>query len=347
MEQRITKLLQSAILNQKGMVAVIGDTYTGKTFIVNKIIQKLGLRVIPYDFDTIPKGVKGSKGTENPLVKKFQKYKGLKVDDFFGKANPKAKAKEILFCDALETYSSSVLTFLKNVAESIPVIVTCDKTIVIPNIKIIERVWWNGSKRTPEGWEGDPILHTPRDLLTSLTQRRIPTNQAVRNFGSDSFILTQFYHDEFPTYKKADLDSIITSTQALSTLDMFRNKEWSSNGMISTTRASEELFVRTIRKNHKNPCLIPKGFFPKTLSKSGKITRNSLEIKGIETMIPNVRDRISVFNFKIGRSFAYKKEAQRILGTRTNEKEIESYSRALELTGNKALTKTEIKKLVN
>ena len=350
MEVRITKLIKSCLLNGKGMVVIIGDSYTGKTFIVNKIINKLKLKIIPYDYDLVPKGTKGLRGLDNPLVKQFQKHKGPKITNFFNKKSTlksknSYKSNEVLYCDALETYSSSVLTFLKNVSELVPVIVTCDKTIIIPNTKNIERIWWNGKKRVPTGWDGDPILNTPRDLFTSLTQRRTKVDQAVRNFGSDSFVLTQYYHDEFPLYKKTTLESLIASTESLSTNDMFRVNEWESNGLLSTTPVSEEIFVRRIRSIHKNPCLIPKGFFPKTLSKSGKITRNQLEINNIETALPNIREKISIFNTQIGRSFVYKKEANRILGNRLNEKDIENYSRALEITGNKPLTKTEIKKL--
>lgn len=350
MEVRITKLIKSCLLNGKGMVVIIGDTYTGKTFIANKIISRLGLKVIPYDFDLVPKGLKGAKGIDNPLVKQFQKHKGPKITNFFGKESilksfDVSNTNEVLFCDALETYSSGVLTFLKNVADLLPVIVTCDKSVVIPNTSNIERVWWNGQKRLPKEWKGDPILNTPRDILTSLTQRRTKLERAVRNFGSDPFILIQYYHDEFPLYKKATLDDIVSSTSALSLSDTFRIKEWGSNGILSTTRVSEEIFVRSIRSIHKNPCLVPKGFFPKTLSKYGKITRNQLEIMNIETSLPNIRDKISVFNTKIGKSFIYKKEANRIIGKYKNDQDIENYSRALEITGNKPLTKTEIKKL--
>lgn len=350
MEIRITKLLKSCLLNGKGMVVIIGDSYTGKTFVVNKIVSKLKLNIIPYDFDLVPKGTKGLKGLENPLVKRFQKHKGPKITSFFKngsiiKHTNDNTYNEILYCDALETYSSSVLTFLKNVSELVPVIATCDKTVLIPNTSNIERVWWNGKKRVPREWDGDPILNTPRDLFTSLTQRRTGINQAVRNFGSDSYLLTQYYHDEFPLYKKTTLGSLIKSTETLSTADTFRINEWGSNGFLSTTLVSQEIFVRNIRSIHKNPCLVPKGFFPKTLSKSGKIMRNQTEINNIETSLPNIRDKISMFNIQIGRSFVYKKEAKRILGNCVNEKEIENYSRALELTGNKPLTKTEMKKL--
>lgn len=350
MEMRITNLIKSCLLNGKGMVVIIGDTYTGKTFVANKIISKLDLKVIPYDFDLVPRGVKGAKGIDNPLVKQFQKHKGAKITNFFGKGSilkslDVSKTNEVLFCDALETYSPSVLTFLKNVAKLLPVIATCDKSIIIPNTSNIERVWLNGQKRLPKEWGGDLILNTPKDLFISLTRRRTKIDQAVRNFGSDSFVLTQYYHDEFPLYKKGTLDDMVNSTSALSTIDTFRVKEWNSNGTISTTLASEELFVRNIRSIHKNPCLIPRGFFPKTLSKSGKITHNQLEIKNIETTLPNIRDKISIFTDKIGKSFAYKKEADRILGKHRNERDIEKYSRALEITGNKPLTKTEIKKL--
>jgi hypothetical protein len=351
MEQKIIRLLKATLANGKGMIAIIGETYTGKTYTVNKILQKLKLRTIPYDFENVPKGVKGSKGEHNPLVKKFQKRKGNKIQDFYTPSKNAINCTidrtkgEILFCDALETYSSSVLTFLKNVCEIVPVIVTCDKSVVIPNTKLIERVWWNGKKRTPEGWEGDPILQTPRDLFASLTQRRTKTDIAVRNFGSDSFLLTQYYHDEFPTYKKADLDTIVASTNALSTLDMFRVHEWNSNGILSTARANEELFVRTIRSIHKNPCLNPKGWFPKTLAKQGKITRNALEMCSIETQIPNVHDTIHAFDFKVGKSFAYKTEAK-ILLPKCDEPTLEAYSRAIELVGKKSFTKTEIKKLL-
>lgn len=350
MELRITKLINACLMNGKGMVVIIGDTYTGKTFIANKILKKLEVNIIPYDFDLVPKGIKGVKGIDHPLVKRFQKHKGPKITNFFDKGSVLKskdipKSKEVLFCDALETYSSSVLTFLKNVAELLPVIVTCDRSVIIPKTSNIERVWWNGKKRIPTDWEGDPILNTPRDLFISLTQRRTRVNKAIRNFGSDSFILTQYYHDEFPLYKKATLDDIVNSTSALSMIDAFRVKEWESNGFLSITPVSEEIFVRRIRSIHKNPCLVPKGFFPKTLSKGGKITRNQLEIANIETALPNIREKISIFNSKIGKSFLYKKEANRILSTHKNEKDIENYSRALELTGNKPLTKTEIKKL--
>ena len=70
-----------------------------------------------------------------------------------------------------------------------------------------------------------------------------------------------------------------------------------------------------------------------------------MEIANIETSLPNIRDKISIFTDKVGKSFMYKKEADRILGKHKNEQDIEKYSRALEITGNKPLTKTEIKKL--
>lgn len=343
MEYKLTRVIKYILKNEKGMVAVIGDTFTGKTYTVNNIIKSLQLRVIPYDYENVPKGV-NKEHIHNLKIKR-----GNTIQNFYktkhGCNTICNSQQEVLFCDALETYSTSTLTFLKYVCEFIPVIITCDKSVVIPNIKLIERVWWNGKRRGLEDYKGDYILHTPRDLFTSLTQRRTPTEQAVRNFGSDSFLLTQYYHDEFPTYKNGDIQSIVRSTSALSMIDTFRLKEWESNGILSTSKVSEEIFVRTIRNIHKNPCLVPKGWFPRTLSKQPQITRKNLELANIHTQIPNIRDIIHIYNFKVGKSFGYKTHAKQILH-KIDEKIAETYSRAIELTGNKGLTKTEIKKLI-
>lgn len=323
MEQRITFCVRKLLRDGCGIIAIIGDTYTGKTYTLRKILQKLNIRPIPFNFDTVSK---------TTSVHELQK--GDRIQDFYT-TSPKPKG-DILVCDGLETYSSNVLGFLKKAGNKYPVIIVCDRSISIPSTGI-ERIWWNAPKRTPRNWKGDTLLQTPRDLFTSLTQS--PTQNAIQNFGTDSFILTQYYHDEFPVYKKATLDTIVRNTNALSILDTFRCKDWSSNGLLSTSRASEEIFVRDIRICHKTPPLIPTGWFPKTLSKQTQIGRRTLEISSIETKIPHIRDVISLFNFKIGRSFAYKKEALNI----TNNPEL--YSRALEITGNTPLTATEIQKI--
>jgi hypothetical protein len=344
METRVSRLIQGIVRENKGMVVLIGDTYTGKTYTICKILKKLNIRTIPYDFDEIPKGA------GQQFIKQFNTKKGNKIQDFYSTKHTKTmcsstKPQEVLFCDALETYSTSVLTFLKNLCETTPIIATCDKSITVPNTKLIERVWWNGSRKTPTDWEGDTLLSTPRDLFVSLTKRRVSKNKAVRNFGADPFLLTQYYHDEFPNYKNIDLHTFVQSTSALSLLDTFRLKEWNSNGLTSTKNTSEELFVRTIRTIHKSPCLKPKGWFPRTLSTQAKITRHQLELAGITNVIPNVHDRISVFNFNIGKSCLYKTLSPKIIPI-CNSNTIELYSRAIELLGHKSLTKTEIKKIL-
>lgn len=332
-------LLQNAVKNNKGMIVIIGEIFTGKTTFALKLIKKLNLRAIPFDFDTI------GRGSKEPELKELKEKTSSKIDDFYRKSDSKTKCKkpagEILFCDSLESYSSSVLTFLKKACETIPVLVTCDKSISIPSTALIDRVWWNGDKFTPRDWKGDTSPQTPRDLMMSLTKRRVNTDKATSLFSSDSFMLTQYYHDEFPTYKNATLEDMIQSTSALSRMDVLRVKDWNSNGLISSTKANEEIFVRDIRAIHRDPCLVPKGWFPKTLGKQSQINRRSLELANIEHTMPNIREAISFFVFKMGRSFAYKKEAKRLC------KDPEQYSRALELTGNTALTKTEIKKLTS
>lgn len=334
MERKLLLSIQQIAKTGKGFVAVIGDSFTGKTYTVNKIIQQLKLNTISIDFESI------CQNWNTTDLKKLVTNKSKKIEQFY--SNKKQTIyKEIVFCDALESYNTSMLTFLKKVSEYLPVIATCDRSVVIPNA--IDRIWWSTKKYTPESWEGDSILQTPRDLLTSLTQRRTKIERAISNFSSDSFLLTQYYHDEFPGYKNNTLETIVHSTNALSTMDYIRGKEWASNGLMSTSHANDELFVRTIRKLHRNPCLIPIGWFPKTLSKQSQITKKTQELSVIKHTLPYIDEIISYYSFKIGKSFAYKTNAKNILYTSNPE----LYSRALELTGNTTLTVNEIKKLSN
>jgi hypothetical protein len=317
---------------KKGLVVIIGDTFTGKTYTANKLIKKLGVEVISFDYDSLGRG-------KNPDKLAFVKQM-LRVSPLnFSKKKSKPRQK-ILYCDAIESYSSSTLTFLKNARMFIPIIATCDRSIVIPNMGDIYRIWWKGPKRNPPGWRGDTSEKNPRDLFVTLTQRRIPTKKAVQNFDNNSFILTQYFHDEFPTYKKTNVDLIADTACALSKLDYMRCKQWSSAGFGSGKSAKEDIFVRHIRQMYRNPCIIPTGWFPRTLGKSSQIQKRQQELCTISHTIPNIRDLISVFTFKIGRSFAYKKIAPS-MGI-----DPYMYSRALALTGNRELTENETKKIL-
>lgn len=339
MERKLMLSIQQIVKSCKGMVAVIGDSFTGKTYTVNKLIRQLKLNTIPIDFESIGQNWNTSD------INKIIRNKSNKIEQFYSQKHtqPKQiKKVDIILCDALESYSStSVLSFLKKVSEYVPVIITCDRSVVIPNT--IDRIWWSTKKYTPESWEGDQVLQTPRDLFSSLTQRRTLVEKAISNFSSDSFLLTQYYHDEFPGYKKNTLDTIVQSTNVLSTMDYIRGREWASNGLMSTSQANDELFVRTIRKLHRNPCLIPVGWFPKTLSKQSQITKKTQELSIIKHTLPHIDEIIAYYVFKNGKSFAYKTNAINILCGAGPE----MYSRALELTGNTSLTANEIKKLSN
>lgn len=334
MDKRLAKEIDGLLARKNGLLVIVGDTYTGKSYSLNKILDAKGIRKISYDFEN----------TASFSPELIKQRKGRKIGDLFkNKGKPSHTMKEVLVCDALESYPGRVTTFVKNAANHFPVIAICDKSVVISKSKNVKKMHWKGEKHIPSGWKGDTMPHTPRDLMISLTQRRVPLYKAISHYSSDIFLLTQYYHDEYLSYPTTDISKTVKCASLLSYVDMMRCLDWDSNGMISTSKLTEEIFVREIRQLHRNPCLCPKGWFPRSLSKGAQITRRTQEMRSIIRDHPNIQEIVPLFNYKDGKSFAYKKRAKELMD---DPKKPETYSRGLELMGYTALTKTEIKKLI-
>jgi len=333
MERRLEKEIGSLLGQKKGLLVIVGDTYTGKSYCLNKVLKIKGIQKIAYDFED-----------KTPFAPDLIKRRtGRKIGDLFKRKDKVSTPKEVLVCDALESYPTRVTTFVKNAANHYPVIAICDKSVVISKSKNVKKIHWKGEKYLPDGWKGDTMPHTPRDLMITLTQRRVPLYKAISHYSSDTFILTQYYHDEYLSYSGINMEKAVKCSSLLSYMDMMRTRDWDSNGMVSTSKLTEEIFVREIRQHHRSPSLIPKGWFPRSLSKGAQITRRVQEMRNILRDHPNIQEIVPLFNYKDGRSFAYKKRAKELMDDPTKP---ESYSRGLELMGYTGLTKTEIKKII-
>lgn len=118
MESKLQSAVQSIIKDGHGMVVLIGDTFTGKTTAMNSCIDKLYLQSIPFEFEEI---TSSSMKCFRSFIQTLKHSQSKPVSEFWKQTNqasskqhnPQSHPKYILVCDAIESYSSSVLTFLK------------------------------------------------------------------------------------------------------------------------------------------------------------------------------------------------------------------------------------------
>jgi hypothetical protein len=341
-EQKAINSIKNILQKGKGIVIIIGNSFTGKTYFCNKILKTLGVEEVSIDYEEIKQlGMK-------KMITQFNQTNSTKI---FGGITTKEIKQKIFFCDALESYSNhkSILTFLKNVEG--PSLITTDKSIVISAHSLIEKIWWDGQRRRGIEWKGDKIETNPRDLYISMTSSKTSTENAIRSFEADTFILTQYLHEEILETNWIDLEGSVKSTNWFSEYDMLRLKDWEGNSMASITPVNNELLLRRIRYEKGENSLFPKRWFPSTLGKASQIQRNRDELSVNIRLTPSLPEILQMFVFKEGRGWYYKSKyiLQYLFGSKSSPGiirdriSVDNFRRVLILTGLTDLTETEAK----
>jgi hypothetical protein len=351
-EFKVRSAVEKIMKDGKGIVVVIGSTFTGKTYYCNKLLTDLRIQQIDIDYDDIK--TQGMK----KLILQYSSNTNTNPDNivgFFGKQSSSRnidKGGKIFYCDALESYSNhkSILTFLKGVGG--PALITVDKSIVISAHSLVERIWWDGPRRNATDWKGDKIATNPRDLYITMTSLKQTNDVAVRTFESDPFILTQYLHEEVYDGGWMTMDKAVGISNLFSNYDAIRMNDWESNGIMSTTPVNNELLIRTIRHERGTDSMFPKRWFPSTIGKNAQAQRNRTELATLTRRVNSLPETLQMFVFKEGRGWFYKSKPVLthlfgIPGAIRGYMSIEDFRRVLVLLGLTDLTEAEAKSLMN
>ena len=276
------------------------------------------------------------------------------IVSFFGKKKGES-SKKIFYCDALESYQNhkAILTFLKAVGG--PALITVDKSVVISAHSLVERIWWDGTRRRPADWKGDKIETNPRDLYITMTSLKQTNDTAVRTFEADPFILTQYLHEEVYDGGWMTMEKAVTVSNLFSDYDAIRMNDWESNGIMSVTPVNNELLIRKIRYERGTDSMFPKRWFPSTLGKNAQAQRNRTELAGLTRRVSSLPETLLMFVFKEGRGWFYKSKPvlAHLFGTGTDSNpgairgfiSVDDFRRVLVLLGLADLTEAEAKTL--
>jgi len=374
-EFKVRTAVEKVVKDGKGIVVVIGSTFTGKTYYCNKLIKDLALQEVDIDYEEIKtQGMKrmvaqyssdetsgtGTSTGTGAGTSSGTSSSATNIVSFFGKKSSdntsgSVNRKKIFYCDALESYQNhkAILTFLKAVGG--PALITVDKSIVISAHSLVERVWWDGARRRPADWKGDKIETNPRDLYITMTSLKQSNDTAVRTFEADPFILTQYLHEEVYDGGWMTMEKAVTVSNLFSDYDAIRMNDWESNGIMSVTPVNNELLIRKIRHERGTDSMFPKRWFPSTLGKNAQAQRNRTELARLTRRVNSLPETLLMFVFKEGRGWFYKSKPvlAHLFGTGADLNpgavrgyiSVDDFRRVLVLLGLTDLTEAEAKTL--
>jgi type IV secretory pathway protease TraF len=349
---KVRSAVEKIMKNGKGIVVVIGNTFTGKTYCCNKILADLGIQQVDIDYDEIK-----TQGMKKLILQYSSNSNPDNIVGFYGKKSLSThlvNGSKIFYCDALESYSNhkSILTFLKGVGG--PALITVDKNIVISAHSLVERIWWDGPRRNLTDWKGDKITTNPRDLYIMMTSLKQSTDTAIRCLDTDPFILTQYLHEEVYDGGWMTNEKAIIVSNLFSDYDTMRMKDWEGNGLMSVTPVNNELLIRQIRYERGIDSMFPKRWFPSHLGKNAQIQRNKTELLKLTRQVNSLPETLLMFVFKEGRGWFYKSKPvlNHLFGTKTQPGairdliSIDEFRRVLVLLGLTDLTDSEAKSVL-
>jgi hypothetical protein len=364
-EYKVRCAVEKIVKDGKGIVVVIGSTFTGKTYYCNKLLKDLALEAVDIDYEEIkPQGLKRmammysmNPGTGTGTGTSHDSpSQSTNIVSFYGNISNVKRAKKIFYCDALESYSNhkAILAFLK-ITQG-PALITVDKSILISAHSLVERVWWDGQRRRAIDWKGDKIETNPRDLYITMTSLKQNTDTAVRCLDSDPFIMTQYLHEEVYDGGWMNDEKAVIISNLFSDYDTMRMKDWEGHGIMSVTPANNEMLIRRIRFERGTDSMFPKRWFPSSLGKMAQIQRNRLEIARLTRQVYSLPETLSMFVFKEGRGWFYKSKTvlSHLFGSSNppmpgairNHISIDDFRRVLVLLGLTDLTDSEAKSLM-
>jgi len=352
-EYKVRVAVEKVIKEGKGIVVVIGSTFTGKTYYCKKLLKELGVQEIDIDYEEIKtQGMKKMISQySSDCNSENTSCSSTNIVSFFGSGvKSKIGGPTIFYCDALESYQNhkAILTFLKAVGR--PALITVDKSIVISAHSLVERIWWDGARRRPSDWSGDKIETNPRDLYITMTSLKQTSDTAVRAFESDPFILTQYLHEEVYDTAWMTTEKAVIISNLFSDYDTIRMNDWESNGIMSVTPVNNEMLIRKIRYERGTDSMFPKRWFPSTLGKNAQAQRNRSELARLTRRVHSLPETLLMFVFKEGRGWFYKSKTvlTHLFGTPgaiRGHISVDDFRRVLVLLGLTDLTEAEAKSL--